>query len=439
LSSLPVAFDVQATEKRSTGAKLLAIAPWLLIAASPPLFAVLTWNGAGQSDAVMASIRLFGFPVVFVELCVIAIAWVRGWKPLRQLRFLSPFAPLLLGLLILVAFYSALRSAPRPAGALIWTYLSLTHVMFGLSAAHLLSKMSVVERSWIWPAVVIGIVAYAFMLWLFVNKSHAPDFDWQYLGFAVSNVRQLGYYAAIGGIAALACAAQSKGWASVVFGMAASLILAVLFWSGSRGGLVAVAAALLLGAIFISEFRTLRAFGVVILVGIISAAVSRMQPTPDPVFGLDRIVRSSHLQPGTDLSSGRLQMWDDAWKAFIQRPLFGYGEGQFGFIVPEPFGVFLHPHNILLQLLFQWGVFGTLICLVLLVMLVRRCRSSVRLDPSLTHPAAMVATVLIIFSMFDGALFHTYPLMMFSLAVAMIAATQSPSSPPEASGTPGRG
>jgi O-antigen ligase len=392
------------------------------------MFAALTWNGTGKSDALMAPITLFGFPVAIVELSVIAIACVRGWNPLEQLRGLSQFAPLLLGLLVFVAFFSAIASAPRPVGALIWTYLSLIHLMFGLSAAHLLSRTSQREQGLIWPAVALGSVVYVLMLFVFVNQPHPSEFDWQYLGLAVSNVRQLGYYAGIGGIAALACAAQSKGWNCVAFGIAASLNIAMLLWSGSRGALVAVAASAAL-AIFFAGFRTVRALGSTVIAGLAGAMLSRMQPSPDAVFGLRRIITLSYPQPGIDLSSGRLEMWAGAWTAFVKRPFLGYGEGQFGFVVPQSTGIFLHPHNIVLQLLIQWGAAGTLIVAILLIMLMRRCLP-VPVDSAVARPAAMVAIFLIMLSFCDGALFHTYPLLMFSLSVAMLV-TQASSMPRE--------
>ena len=68
------------------------------------------------------------------------------------------------------------------------------------------------------------------MLSVFANQVHRRGFDWQYLGLAVSNVRQVGYYAAVGGSAALACAVQSRGWRSAGFGAAAALVLAMLLW-----------------------------------------------------------------------------------------------------------------------------------------------------------------------------------------------------------------
>ena len=126
-----------------------------------------------------------------------------------------------------------------------------------------------------------------------------------------------------------------------------------------------------------------------------------------------------------DISSGRTRRLEGGLAGDFKRPLFGYGEGQFGFVVPQPQGIYLHPHNVLLQLLFQWGISGTVISLLLMILLFRRCLGKFYADPLTTVPALMVSIALAVMSLFDGALFHTYPLMMFSLSVALIAAAKA--------------
>ena len=74
-----------------------------------------------------------------------------------------------------------------------------------------------------------------------------PDparFDWLQFGLAVTNIRQTGFYAAVGAAAALGLAAvetrraHHAGWVA-----AATACFALSFWSGTRGSVVAVVAA----------------------------------------------------------------------------------------------------------------------------------------------------------------------------------------------------
>jgi len=74
-------------------------------------------------------------------------------------------------------------------------------------------------------------------------------------------------------------------------------------------------------------------------------------------------------------SSGRLDLWADAWRHFLQHPWLGNGPGEFACFTTE---LVATPHNLFFQLLSEWGVFMTLLCLVLallmFVALVQRLR-----------------------------------------------------------------
>lgn len=60
------------------------------------------------------------------------------------------------------------------------------------------------------------------------------------------------------------------------------------------------------------------------------------------------------LQGGEDISSGRTELYVEAWKAFQDYPIFGIGLGQFGSYA----GVEHYVHNTYLQVLCEQGVFG---------------------------------------------------------------------------------
>lgn len=67
----------------------------------------------------------------------------------------------------------------------------------------------------------------------------------------------------------------------------------------------------------------------------------------------------------TAFSLGRPYIWAAAWKAWLSEPLFGLGPSVFQFVIPDfADGRFLrgelHAHNVLLGLLSEMGLFGTL-------------------------------------------------------------------------------
>ena len=86
-------------------------------------------------------------------------------------------------------------------------------------------------------------------------------------------------------------------------------------------------------------------------------------PPERAVVAVDRVF---DLAPGT---SWRLQLWREAWSAFLAAPLLGAGLGQFGWIHfqsaaqvgPNGIGLCHQAHNFVMQLLAETGISGALI------------------------------------------------------------------------------
>jgi O-antigen ligase len=392
----------------------------MLIAAVPIAFGAVTWNDFPESNVTLAAVRLFGAPVLIVELCTIALSLRLGWQPLEQARSLSKATRALLLGLVAVALGTAIFAAPRTQAAVVWTDISLLHLLFGFAVAHLASGATELERRLIWPAIIVGLCIFAIMLMLFVNIAHTASFDWRYLGFAVSNVRQLGYYSAVGTAAALGSAIGRRGLNHALYVFAGGLTLSIAFWSGTRGAPIALASALLLVVICFPHARSARTLFQALSTSAVAIAIAVQLSPPNPHYGFGRLAASVAAPGINELSSNRIAIWHDAWTGFLLRPLFGFGEAQFGFVRPELGVVYLHPHNAVLQLLFQWGIVGTTIVGFLAVILARACRGVNSTGDPLTIPAAFVALTIAVYSLFDGALFHSYPVMMFAVSAAIL-------------------
>lgn len=394
--------------------------PWLFIAATPIVFAAVTWNETRESNVAFAAVRLFAVPVLIIELCTVLLSLQLGWRPIEQGKSLSITTRGLIVGLLAIAFGTAIFAAPRPQAAIIWTEISLLHLLFGFAVAHLAREATEFERRLIWPAVVVGLSIFAIMLMLFVNTSHAASFDWRYLGFAVSNVRQLGYYSAIGTAAALGLAIRGRGVDQAAYVLAGSLTLSIALWSGTRGALVALALALLLLVLLLPAARSVRSLFLALSMSAVAMLIAVQLSPPNPHYGFGRLASSVAAPTMNELSSNRLVVWHDAWESFLSRPFFGFGEAQFGFVRPELGAIYLHPHNLLLQLLLQWGIAGTAISAALAVIAIRAGRGAASGNAMLVIPAAFVAITIAIYSLFDGALFHTYPVMMFAASVGIL-------------------
>lgn len=391
-----------------------------LVAAAPAIFAACTWSSAYLPSATSMDVRLIGLPILAVEIAFIFLAFRDGWRPLRQIGALSNPVKLLLCCFIGTAVASAIFAAPDPGGSLLWTYVSMVHLIFGFSAAWRIADAGKIASSLIWPWVIIGCCSYAIILAFYVAQPHPVGFDWEYFGLGVSNIRQVGFYCAVGAMAAIGCGVQAQGTKAIAYAAAAAAMFGLASWSGSRGALLASFVTLAAAWIFVRKFRTFRAALLSIFPPVVGAGASLLLPAPELVFGVPRMLSSFGNQGFDDLTSGRFRMWKGAWHAFLQRPILGYGEGQFGRVVPQVQGIYLHPHDLILQLLFQWGLIGTATAGFLGILAVRHIHSTGLMDEPHALPSILVLLALIIYSFYDGSLFHAYPSMMFAFALASL-------------------
>ncbi|HJP68809.1 MAG TPA: O-antigen ligase family protein [Sphingomicrobium sp.] len=363
-------------------------------------------------------LRLVGLPVLLVEIAFILLAFREGWRPLQQIAALSRAVRLLLALLIGTALASAIFAAPDRGGALLWTYLSMVHLMFGFTAAWRIAGASEIALSLVWPWITAGCCAYAIILAVYVMRPHPVGFDWEYFGLGVSNIRQVGFYCEVGAMAAIGCSVLAQGTKTLIYAAAATSMFALACWSGSRGALLAAFVTLISACLFVRRFRTFRAGLISIVSLVLGAGTSLLLPSPELVFGVPRMLSSIESPGLDDLTSGRFRMWEGAWHAFLQRPFLGYGEGQFGHVVPQVQAIYLQPHNLVLQLLFQWGLIGTVIVGFLAILAARHIHSTGLADETRALPSILVLVGLSAYSFYDGSLFHAYPSMMFAFALA---------------------
>lgn len=394
----------------------------LLIAATPVIFALSTWNPSSEYSALLDWTSYLAIPVLAIEIAIILYAMSRGVEPLRPLANASRRTRATLALLVAVAIGTALGVAPAREIAVIRTSSTLIHLLFGLCTAQLLAGKLESLRDWLWPSIVAGCVGYVVVLALFVSRIQDPSsFEWVGFGLGVTHIRQTGFYCTVGAGAAIGLAIAARDIRKFfLWTIAASAFFGLSFWSGTRSSLLAVPAALGACWLFLPPARSARsifALGGSIAFG---ALLSLVHAAPSPVYGWGRLFGSVAKESVNDLSTGRLTIWSGTLRVFLERPLFGFGESQFRYVVPESLEVFNHPHNSLIQLLLQWGLVGA-ICVLALAS--EQLRTFVRLSRERQEeslPAALVLAGLLAFSLYEGSLYHPYPVMMISLALAFV-------------------
>ena len=397
----------------------------MVIAATPVLFALVTWNAANAINPGQAWLRLFGVPVVVVELGIIAYAVLAGASPLRIIGRQPIWVQAILLLLVGIAVLTALLGAPARVDAATWTVIWLVHLLFGICVAGLVRLTSARARELIWPMLVAGLCGYALILIVYVNAVPNPrTFPWERFWLGVTNIRQVGFFSAAGAAAALGLAITQRDRGAVLSFAAATLLLALSFWTGTRGSLLAVWAAFAVGLFLVPDLRSARSFAVLAGITAAGAVLSLVQPVPYGLYGLARLAASAGHTTVEEVSSGRSTMWALTWDTILERPLFGYGAGQFRWVADESLRMFNHPHNVVLQLLVQWGFVGTLCFGALALFVAGRCREALRNASAETVPAFLAAASLLILSLYDGAFYYSYPIMMIALSLAVLSGAQ---------------
>ena len=143
---------------------------------------------------------------------------------------------------------------------------------------------------------------------------------------------------------------QGRRWLPVMIIM--TVLYSLSWWlDGARAVLLATAAGLLTASVFAGRhWRTLLPVWAGFAGGFLLFSATRLIPD-----------MASHAVLRAD-SSGRAELWLRSWMHWQQQPLWGVGGDQFGRL--EPFVRSMHPHNLPLQWLGEWGLAG--LCALLL-------------------------------------------------------------------------
>lgn len=382
------------------------------------------------SAVAMSSLSLLVFglnpapgPIEIMQLPTTLGQIVFVFAVVHQVGMRNLFAPMthiqrgLIGALIIYVLFVSLTS-PVPSSSILapaW----IVHIFFFVALVSFFSHAQLDRVDKIWT--VLGLTAlihvYVFLIaWIMwpqdIREGHLPAFD---------NIRHLGYFLAP---AAAVMAVQfltrfENAFVSLVcFAAAVFYIL----YTGSRGGAVALVAGLMVSGAFMAWHRQRVPLSrIVVLIGVTGVAIIGAELLPalpwKPVFGRGVDAMS---QTGTEMLSGRREVWVFAILAIKQNWLWGYGPAIMGQI-PEYLGAsFRHPHNIGLQLLLHWGTLGTVIALGAFLSFVPSVWTALRNQPFLALMPVTVITTMFIHALVDGGLFYPFSTVLAIIAFASL-------------------
>jgi O-antigen ligase len=359
---------------------------------TPAFMILLTWvDDPGRGSRAL---KLYQPAVLAVEIATI-VAVILGGARLR----LSHLNWLLIAGWLAIAWITA-SQAPEAGRSLLWTAIWTVHLGFTFAAAR------VIEPKAAAVGLMAGFIIFALLL---AVRAQWPVADWANNPPGLDQIRRFAYYASL--IAGLSIGAMAGRHRILAF-VAASAAFAMIFWDGARAALLATIVGSLAAALLLPTFRT----KAVALLGPAAACagllISLLLPRAYAATGPERLFSTLD-------DSGRLRVWERTWHAILERPMFGWGEGQ-----ADLFTGFAQPHNLLLQTLLAWGAIGTALVACLGVAAASSAVKNTRSDTNLLAPATAVMTGLA-YSMVDGTLFHVLPVGISALCVGLMLRARS--------------
>lgn len=369
-------------------------------------------------------------PVLVVELTVVAALILRSLnRSLSSLKQSRRSVLILFAIWIVSAGYSNLAATANPPAAYYHFGLTLFHVLMAWLIKSDFDQSPEFAKTTL-KAIVVGLSVYALIVLAFAATVTNGDLGfWRSLGAGVTNVRHLNNYALI-----LFCLAGAwyvswpKDAGRNVAAASTVLALFLIYWTGGRGAFLAAHIVLLLLLLLYRDRGSGQLLKLVVISTLLVVPLAQLTAPPSPDYGplnMFQIVPGSPSSGG-DFSAGRNEMWQESLVLISERPWFGYGEAQFRWVAAFAGGHYNHPHNILLQMTFQWGLigFGLLLFWLFNLMPISQLASAVKNRTQV--PALIVIIGLLGISLVDGPLFYHFPAMIFAICLAaFISASRS--------------
>lgn len=411
---------------RLRGIDPFALACCLALALVPPIFAAATFDLANAFNPL----RQYSLPIVALEMFVIIAAIMSGFQPGSAFIRLSSTTKIAAVTLSFVAVLSTILAPVEPIRALLLFPMTVVHGIFALAIHDRFSGEWRSARMPLLWAGLIGMALFALVAMPISWLGHLnAEFDWRHFGAGVTHVRQVGYYGlSLSGIAAgfLIMNENQRHRTLLLVLLLLGFILTDFSGSRSAFGAVAVCCALL-GLAMRERFW---AFSLVSGALFVLAIPISIVLAPHRDYGAGTIIaRTIGLQLETggfaEYTTGRWTIWVETFQRFLDRPWIGHGEGQARHGIDALYGGFNHPHNSLLQFLYQWGIIGTAAVLTLMAQALKHTRKALAFEPAIALPAIGVFWALAAMSIFDGSYYYPLPIMFSLLALALISTASS--------------
>ncbi len=241
------------------------------------------------------------------------------------------------------------------------------------------------------------------------------------------NIRHMGYLISAAVVAQVFVLLRcQKPWALISSFVGLVLLTAFLFWTGGRavigGAFLAAIVMMILAKASANHIKC------VVLAVPLAIALAQYFVVVDGSLGLfGAWNRSIHAGALDSFLSGRGIIWTDAWYRILEHPWLGWGADGYVAIRP-PYAIqggILHPHNVFVQCLVEWGFLGTgifiIVCSQFLTPIMQslwRIREQQNYDPALLLGSALAGNLLLL-SLTEGILYHGIGTSLLALSCGL--------------------
>jgi len=302
------------------------------------------------------------------------------------------------------------------AVALLRTGEWLTHALFALALVSYLNRHEGKVKE-VTDALLIGFLLYTLLYGIsyFFYQSKPLGFD---------HIRHYGHYVLIALLLSLSISKSELTSPASIFRIAVLIVAwTVLFWSGGRGPLLALAVVvslLLFFRYFAGRGELLKLLAVSAVAGFLISI-----PLSGEEQGIYRILHTVTDSPDIDtFSSSRISIWLATLPDILSNPFFGLGPEGFVYGAGEYFFPILHPHDAILQFLVEWGLPGTIFFLWLLYRIFAPAFISARAGRGNRYlfPALLAGSVALFYSLFTGNLYIPFSAFLFVVVASILIA-----------------
>ena len=395
----------------------------LLIGLLPVWMVLLPLDMTSKPDSWQVFLRAFSFAVPIVQLIFILFAMHKYHSPFRAIAQLPGWTKAALLVWLFVASSLSFQPDKDHLQAAIGLAKLVVAGLFFLALIDMARALGSHFILPLWICLGFGTLLYLLLWTVHILMISPQGNEWVIRVPGVNNVRHTGYFAfasVIAGLFTLISFRDSPNrylrWGlPMLFALAG---LAMALWTGSRGPLLASVVA------FAATFWVAAANRKIVATLFISSALAAtilvsVMPVPHPIFGIAGATGWADVSAesaGADASSGREELWAGTIDRIAQRPVIGWGLGQFAkFGTPKP-DTFFHPHNFPLQLLFSGGLLGALLLCLTFIPALRRWGWPYTNGPNAAGVGGVIG--MMVYSLYDGALHFSYPITIFLVAIA---------------------